>query len=66
MDSGLFCAMYTAQLMITLNFFVDVIHQIESLPNDNRIIGGDFNLVLNLDIDKNAGIQLPTQIPRHW
>ena len=25
------------------------------MPNDNRIIGGDFNLVLNLDIDKKGG-----------
>ena len=37
-------------------FYVDVIHKIGSLPNDNRIIGGDFNLVLNLDIDKKVGI----------
>ena len=36
-------------------FYVDVIHQIESLPNDKRIIGGDFNLVLNVDIDKKGG-----------
>ena len=36
-------------------FYVNVIHQIESLPNDNRIIGGDFNLVLNLNIDKKGG-----------
>ena len=41
-------------------FYVNVIHEIESLPNDNGIIGGDFNLVLNLDIDKKGGNPVPT------
>jgi len=36
-------------------FFRHVITQIEATPNDNRIIGGDFNLVLNLDLDKKGG-----------
>lgn len=36
-------------------FFIDVIHQIESIPNDNRIIGGDFNLILDLNLDKKGG-----------
>ena len=35
--------------------YVNVIHQIESLPKNNRIIGCDSNLVLNLDIDKKDG-----------
>ena len=35
--------------------YIDVIQLIESLPNDNQIIGGDFNLVLDLEIDKKKG-----------
>ena len=39
-----------------IEFYVDVIHQRKlKLSNYNRIIGGDFNLVLNLDIDKKGG-----------
>ena len=41
----------------TPDFFVNVLHGIESLPNDNRIVGGDFNLVLDLDLDKKGGIK---------
>ena len=37
------------------NFFLEVIEHIENLPNDNRIIAGDFNLVLNTSIDKSGG-----------
>ncbi len=36
-------------------FYIELIKLIESLPNDNRIIGGDFNLVLDLDKDKKGG-----------
>ena len=36
-------------------FFKEVRNKIEGLPNDNRIIGGDINLVLNLDLDKKGG-----------
>lgn len=36
-------------------FYLDVIEQIETMANDNRIIGGDYNLVLNLDLDKRGG-----------
>jgi len=36
-------------------FFRHVISQIEATPNDNRIIGGDFNLVLDLKLDKKGG-----------
>ena len=38
-------------------FFIDVIQKIESIPNDHRIIGGDFNLVLDLDADKYGGLR---------
>ena len=37
------------------SFYINVIQLIESLPNDNQIIGGDFNLVLDLEIDKKGG-----------
>ena len=37
------------------SFYINVIQLIESLPNDNQIIGGDFNLVLDLEIDKKKG-----------
>lgn len=37
------------------DFFVAVSNLIETLPNDNRIIGGDFNLVLDVDKDKKGG-----------
>ena len=36
-------------------FFENIINIIENIPNDNRVIGGDFNLVLNLDLDKKGG-----------
>ena len=36
-------------------FYTEVIQQIESIPNDNRIIGGDYNLVLDLEKDKKGG-----------
>ena len=36
------------------SFYINVIQLIESLPNDNQIIGGDFNLVLDLEIDKKG------------
>ena len=44
-----------AQNEDTPEFFLEIIEHIENFPNDNRIIGGDFNLVLNLEIDKNGG-----------
>ena len=37
------------------DFYIEVIQHVGSLPNDNRIIGGDFNLVLNILIDKKSG-----------
>ena len=36
-------------------FFIEVRNKIEGLTNDNRIIGGDINLVLNLLLDKKGG-----------
>ena len=36
-------------------FFLELINDIENLPNDNRIIGGDFNLVLDKYMDKSGG-----------
>ena len=35
--------------------FLDPWQNIENLPNETRIIGGDFNLVLNLELDKKGG-----------
>lgn len=43
------------------DFFINLIHNIESLPNDNRIIGGDFNLVLDLFMDKKGGRDITNQ-----
>ena len=37
------------------DFYIEVIHHVESLPNDNRIIEGDFNLFLNILTDKKSG-----------
>ncbi len=36
-------------------FFINVINIMESLPNDNRIVAGDFNCILNPLIDKQGG-----------
>ena len=36
-------------------FYEEVIEQIENLPNDHRIIGGDFNFVLDVYQDKQGG-----------
>ena len=43
------------------DFFIDLIHNIESLPNDNRIVGGDFNLVLDLTVAKGEGGTIQTK-----
>ena len=37
------------------NFFLSLSEQIEKYPNDNRIIAGDFNLILDIDLDKRGG-----------
>ena len=36
-------------------FFIEIRNKIEGLLNDNRIIGGDINLVLDLLLDKKGG-----------
>jgi exonuclease III len=37
------------------DFIRDIINVIELQPNDDRIIGGDFNCVMNDDLDKKGG-----------
>ena len=37
-------------------FYLEFINRVESIGNDNRIIGGDWNLVLDLDKDKRGGV----------
>ena len=37
------------------DFFTEVRNKIESIPNDDRLIGGDYNLVLDLLKDKKGG-----------
>ena len=37
-------------------FFVQLFESIESYQNPNKIVGGDFNLVLNTKIDKKGGL----------
>ena len=39
------------------DFFNEFIDSIESIPNDNRIVGGDWNVVLDLNMDKEGGQQ---------
>ena len=36
-------------------FFIELVQTIDALPNDHRIVGGDFNFVLDLDMDKYGG-----------
>ena len=36
-------------------FYLDLCQNIENLSNETRITGGDFNLVLNLELDKKVG-----------
>ena len=37
-------------------FYLDLFEKIESYPNDDRIMGGDWNLVLDVNFDKKGGI----------
>ena len=37
------------------DFFTEVRNKIESITNDDRLIGGDYNLVLDLLLDKKGG-----------
>ena len=36
-------------------FFVELMDQVEQLPNGNRIFGGDFNIVLDMELDRKGG-----------
>ena len=36
-------------------FFLDLFEILERHPNDDRIIGGDWNLVLDVSLDKRGG-----------
>ena len=51
-------------------FFLNLSQKIEDLSNENQIIGGDFNLVLNIDIDKLGGRQTTNlksqEVLRNW
>ena len=37
------------------DIYIELFEHIESFSNDHRIIAGDFNLVLDLDLDKHGG-----------
>ena len=39
------------------DFFLDLLEQIECIENDNRIVGGDWNIVLDIAKDKRGGLQ---------
>ena len=49
------CSLY-APNVDNEDFFLNVINHIESLPNDHRIMSGDYNLVLDLKMDKKGGL----------
>ena len=56
MIDGLHYLIYThAPNQDNPNFIRDIINVIELQPNDDRIIGGDFNCVMNDDLDKKGG-----------
>ena len=38
-----------------IDFFNNLMDQIEELTNENRIIGGDFNVILDLEQDRKGG-----------
>ena len=42
-------------------FFTELSEQIDSLETDLKIIGGDFNLVLDLDLDKKGGMPVTNE-----
>ena len=51
-------------------FFLNLSQKIEDLSNENQIIGGDFILVLNIDMDKRGGRQTTNfksqEVLRNW
>ena len=58
------------QMMIIQPFFKNLSPKIEDLSNENQIIGGYFNLVLNIDMDKRGGRQTTNfksqEVRRNW
>ena len=38
-----------------VNFYNELLQKVEQLPNDHRIFGGDFNVILDLDKDGKGG-----------
>ena len=38
-----------------VNFYNELLEKVEQLPNDHRIFGGDFNVILDLDKDRKGG-----------
>ena len=51
-------------------FFLNLSQKIEDFSNENQIIGGDFNLVLNINMDKRHGRQTTNfksqEVLRNW
>ena len=43
------------------DIYIELFEHVESLSNDHRIIAGDFNLVLDLDLDKYGGRKVTHQ-----
>ena len=39
------------------DFFLDLIEHVEGIENDNRVIGGDWNVMLDIHKDKRGGLQ---------
>ena len=53
------------------DFYVELFDQVESFPNDHRIVAGDFNLVLDIYKDKHGGrnvtnFKLQKQLKHIW
>ena len=38
-----------------VNFYNELLEKVEQLPNDHRIVGGNFNVILDLDKDRKGG-----------
>ena len=47
--------MYIPPMRMILNFSVNFWQQIEQFENNIKIVGGDWNLALDVDIDKQGG-----------
>ncbi len=47
------------------NFFLNVHEMIETIDNETKLIGGDFNTILNLDTDKKiTAVSLKSKYPQ--